>query len=66
LVRLRSRTDERLPPFDEIAARVAEEFAAARRREANEAAYRRMRARYEIVIETPAETPPAASERSGP
>ncbi len=33
-VRLRGRTDARLPPYDEIAARVAEEYAATRRREA--------------------------------
>jgi peptidyl-prolyl cis-trans isomerase C len=54
VVRLRSRSDARLPPYDEIAARVAEEYAAQRRREANERAYREMRARYDIVIERPA------------
>ncbi len=53
-VRLRGRADARLPPYDEIATRVAEEFAATRRREANERAYREMRARYDIVIERPA------------
>ncbi len=52
-VRLRGRTVERLPPYDEIAARVAEEYGAARRREANERAYREMRARYDVVIELP-------------
>jgi hypothetical protein len=60
LVRLRSRSAERLPPYDEIAARVAEEFGAQRRREANERAYQEMRARYEIVIETPDDSVPAA------
>jgi hypothetical protein len=60
LVRLRERSDERLPPYEEIEARVAEEFAAQRRREANERAYREMRARYDVVIETP-----AASSESG-
>jgi hypothetical protein len=51
VVRLRSRSDERLPPYEEIEARVAEEFGAERRREANERAYQEMRARYEVVIE---------------
>ena len=54
LVRLRSRTEARLPPYDEIATRVAEEFGAKRRREANEAAYRRLRANYNVNVETPA------------
>lgn len=56
LVRLRSRTEARLPPYDEIATRVAEEFGAKRRREANEAAYRRLRANYNVIVETPAAT----------
>ena len=60
VVRLRSRTDARLPPYDEIAARVAEEFGAQRRREANERAYREMRARYDVVIEQPGALPEAA------
>jgi hypothetical protein len=58
VVRLRSRTAERLPAYDEIAARVAEEYGAQRRREANERAYRQMRERYDIVIEQPGSTPP--------
>ncbi|HUQ50866.1 MAG TPA: peptidylprolyl isomerase, partial [Gammaproteobacteria bacterium] len=53
VVRLRGRSAARLPPYDEIAARVAEEYGAQRRREANERAYREMRARYDIVIEDP-------------
>jgi peptidyl-prolyl cis-trans isomerase C len=53
VVRLRGRAGERLPPFEEIAARVAEEYGAARRREANERAYQEMRARYEVVVEPP-------------
>ena len=52
-VRLRARSERRLPPFDEIRDQVADEFAAQRRRERNEAEYRRMRAHYEIVIEKP-------------
>jgi len=64
-VRVRARTERRLPPFDEIRDRVAEEFAAQRRRERNEAEYRRMRAHYDVVIEktavraTSAESPPS-------
>jgi hypothetical protein len=53
VVRLRGRSDARLPPYDEIAARIAEEYGAQRRREANERAYREMRARYDVVIEQP-------------
>jgi len=51
VVRLRSRSAARLPSYDEIAARVAEEYGAQRRREANERAYREMRARYDVVVE---------------
>jgi peptidyl-prolyl cis-trans isomerase C len=57
LVRLRARTGARLPPFDEIPGRVAEEFAAARRRESDARAYQEMRDRYEVVIEAPAAEP---------
>jgi len=54
VVRLRSRSAERLPPYQEIAARVAEELGAQRRRDANERAYQEMRANYEVVIEAAA------------
>jgi hypothetical protein len=53
-VRLRARSARRLPPFDEIRDQVAAEFAADRRRERNEAEYRRMRAHYDVVVEKPA------------
>jgi peptidyl-prolyl cis-trans isomerase C len=53
-VRLRARSARRLPPFDEIRDPVAAEFAADRRRERNEAEYRRMRAHYDVVVEKPA------------
>ncbi len=53
LIRLRSRTEARLPPYEEIAARVAEELGAKRRRDANEATYRKLRESYNVVIETP-------------
>jgi hypothetical protein len=54
-VRLRGRTERRVPPFDEIREQVANDFAAEKRRARNEAEYRRMRGNYEIVIERPAE-----------
>lgn len=53
VVRLRARSERQLRPFDEIRDRVADEFAAQRRRERNEAEYRRMRAHYDVVIEQP-------------
>ena len=56
-VRLRSRSEPRLPPYDEIADRVAEAYGTQRREEANDKAYREMRARYDIVIEPPAPEP---------
>jgi hypothetical protein len=62
VVRLRGRSDARLPPYEEIAARVAQEFAAQRRREANERAYQEMRARYEIVIEQPDDAAPEPAQ----
>ena len=52
-VRLRARTARRLQPFDEIRDQVAAEFAAQRRRDRNEAEYRRMRAHYDVVIGMP-------------
>jgi peptidyl-prolyl cis-trans isomerase C len=51
-VRLRSRSAARLPPYDEIATRVAEEYGAQRRREANERAYREIRSHYDVVVES--------------
>jgi peptidyl-prolyl cis-trans isomerase C len=63
VVRLRERAERRLPPYEEIAARVADEFGDARRRAANEAAYQRMRAHYEVVVEPPAEPLAAAAEQ---
>jgi peptidyl-prolyl cis-trans isomerase C len=61
LVRLRGRSERRLPPFDEVREQVAAEFAVERRRERNDAEYRRMRERYEVVIEWPTPAPAAAS-----
>jgi hypothetical protein len=56
-VRLRGRSEPRLPPYAEIADRVAEAYGTQRRQEANEKAYREMRARYDVVIEPPAAEP---------
>jgi hypothetical protein len=61
VVRLRARTDKRLPPYDEIREQVATEFAAERRRVRNEAEYRRMRAHYEVLVEKPAAPSAAAA-----
>lgn len=58
LVRLAARAPSRLPPFDEIRAQVAEAFGTARRQQANEAQYRALRERYDVVVEWPAD--PAA------
>ena len=52
-VRLQRRSEPRLPPYDEIAARVKEQYGAQRRREANEKAYEELRARYDVVVELP-------------
>jgi hypothetical protein len=66
LVRLNARAPSRLPPFDEIRAQVAEAFGAARRQRENEAQYRAMRARYDVVVEWPEEpaAAPAAEARA--
>lgn len=53
LVRLIERREARQPAFDEIRAQALEVFAEERRRLRNEAAYRAIRDRYEIVIEWP-------------
>ena len=56
-VRLRGRTERRVPPFDEIREQVASERAADKRRARNDAEYQRMRGKYEVVIERPAGAP---------
>ena len=71
-VRLRSRTEARLPPYEEIRDRVREAFAADRRRQRNEAEYRRLRSHYDVVVEWPgagadaaANADPAAQAAAG-
>jgi parvulin-like peptidyl-prolyl isomerase len=51
LVFVRQREEGRLPGLDEVRDRVANDWAASRRREAVEAAYRTLRERYAVVVE---------------
>ena len=67
LVRLRGRSESRLPPFEEIREQVSATFAEVRRQEGNEAEYRKLRDRYDVVIDWPTEesassAPNAAAE----
>jgi len=55
LVRLVAHQPPRLPPFAEVRDQVLETYAAEQRGERNEAEYRRMRARYDVVIDWPDE-----------
>ena len=48
LVRLTQRSPSRIPPFEEVVDQVAENLRSQRRREANEALFEDLRARYEI------------------
>jgi hypothetical protein len=59
LVRLEARDDGRLPDLAEVRDEVAGEWAAAKRREASEAFYRRLAERYDIRVE---EAPSATSD----
>ncbi len=62
VARVEGRSDSRIPPFDEIRDRVAETYAAVRRDEANAAAYARMRARYDVVVQWPQDSPVGQAE----
>jgi peptidyl-prolyl cis-trans isomerase C len=53
LVRLISHSDAVQPAFEDVSGTAAEVFAEYQRQQRNEAAYRDMRARYEIIIEWP-------------
>jgi hypothetical protein len=53
VVRLLARSESRLPPFEEIREQVLATFADVRRQEVNAAEYRKMRDRYDVVIEWP-------------
>jgi peptidyl-prolyl cis-trans isomerase C len=55
LVRVVASTAPRLPPLEAIRGRVESALDTERRRRANEAAYRELRARYDVVVEIPEE-----------
>lgn len=59
LVRVSERADETLPPFTDVRERVRAEYLDEQRRLANDVAIRRLRDRYEIVVE------PSPPDRSG-
>ena len=52
LVRIESRTAATQPELETIRDKVATEWSAERRRELNDAAYRKLRERYEVIVET--------------
>jgi len=54
LVRIESREEPFMPPFEEVRPRVRDEFMSNRRREVDELFFERLRESYEIVIEAPA------------
>jgi hypothetical protein len=62
LVRVESREEAYLPPFEEVRPRVRDEFISNKRREVDELFYERLRDSYEIVIEAPTADPPALPE----
>jgi parvulin-like peptidyl-prolyl isomerase len=53
LVYINDRTESWLPPLDEIRDSVLYELMAVRRQQANEAFYRSLHDRYEVIIEQP-------------
>ena len=62
LVRISERTPARIPALAEVRERVAREWAAERRTEANERFYQALRDRYEVEVRMPTSaTPPLAS-----
>lgn len=61
LVRIESREEAFMPPFEEVRPRVRDEFMTNLRREVDELFFERLRESYEIVIEEP-DTPPDRPE----
>ena len=59
LVRVSAFSDAYQPDLDEVRAEVTTALMAQRRNEANEAEYRKLRDRYDIVVNLPEFTPPA-------
>ncbi|MSQ47532.1 MAG: peptidyl-prolyl cis-trans isomerase [Deltaproteobacteria bacterium] len=60
LVRIAERTEPTMPLFTAVHAQVRDDLIAHQRREANEAAYRRLRDRYTIIIDQAPNTPQGA------
>lgn len=56
LVRVDSRTDSREPSLDQVRDRVRMEWVAEQQRKTNDLLYTELRKRYEIIIESPADT----------
>ncbi len=56
LVRIHDKVEPRLPELNEMRDRIQTDLMRERRRETNEQVYQRLKARYEIVVETPAAT----------
>lgn len=57
LVRIKARSDPRLPALAEVVERVRQDWSYEQRRQANEAVFQRLLARYEVVIEGEARSP---------
>jgi hypothetical protein len=51
LVRVSARTPAALPPLDDVRQQVAREWESARRERARSVSYRKLRDRYDVVIE---------------
>lgn len=66
LVRVRSRSEPRLPSVDEIRPELARELLADRSRQANRRAYERIRDRYDITFDDPALAARRADILAGP
>ncbi len=65
LVRVDGRTDGRMPELSEVRDAVKRDWFAARRREAKEALYGRLRERYTVTVETPDWADPSAQTVAG-
>jgi len=63
LVRVQERLASTSPAFDDVRDKVKEDFIAAKRRQANELAYQRLRERYKVVVEQELGTSVATMER---
>jgi peptidyl-prolyl cis-trans isomerase C len=62
LVKVDERTAARLPELAEVKDQVQRDWADVQRRMANEEVFARLRARYEVVIQEPATTPPEVAK----